>query len=57
MNLDDIVVINIHSFNYLCTMNEISKSEVANLLQETDLIIKKWIIIKSNFSLWFIKDE
>ena len=38
-------------------MNEISKSEVANLLQKTDLIIKKWIIIKSNFSLWFIKDE
>ena len=51
MKLNDIVVLNIHSFNYLCTVNEISKSEVANLLQKTDSSLKKWIIIKSNFSL------
>ena len=57
MKLNDIVVLNIHSFNYLCTINEISKSEVANLLQKTDSSLKKWIIIKSNFSLQRIKDE
>ena len=37
INLNDIVILNIKGADYCCIINRISKSEVVNLLQNTDL--------------------
>ena len=36
MNLSDIAFLNIHGLDYCCINSRISKSEVANLLQNVD---------------------
>ena len=37
MNLSDITILNINSVDYRCSINEISKSEAINLMQNVDL--------------------
>ena len=37
MNLSDITILNINSVDYRCSINEISKSEAINLMQNIDL--------------------
>ena len=37
MNLSDIANLNIRSVDYCCIISRISKSEVINLMQNTDL--------------------
>ena len=37
MNLSDISILNIKSADYCCIISGISKSEVINLMQNTDL--------------------
>ena len=41
MNLSDIANLNIKSVAYLCIISGINKSEVINLMQNTDLTKKK----------------
>ena len=42
----DIAIINIKGSDYRCIISGISKSEAINLMQNTNLTIKKWKIIK-----------
>ena len=37
IKLNDIAILNIRSVNYRCVINEISKSEAVNLLQNADV--------------------
>ena len=37
IKLNDIAILNIRSVNYCCVINEISKSEAVNLLQNADV--------------------
>ena len=37
MNLSDITILNINSVDYRCSINEISKSEAINVMQNIDL--------------------
>ena len=49
-NLDDIAILNINGVDYSCIINEISKSEVVNSLQNAGLTErKKRNIIKYKF--------
>ena len=40
MNLSDIAILNIKGSDYHCIISRISKSEVINLIQNTDLTVK-----------------
>ena len=40
INLGDIAILNISGIDYCCNINEISKSEAINLLQNADLTEK-----------------
>ena len=40
MNLSDIAILNIKSFDYSCIISIISKNEATNLVQNADFIIK-----------------
>ena len=44
MNLRNIANLNIDGVYYCCIVNGTSKSETLNLLQNADLIIKRWIL-------------
>ena len=48
INFSDFAILNIKGSDYCCIINLISKSEVVNLMQKTDLTEKKWSIIKPN---------
>ena len=55
MNLSDIAILNVKGSNYCCVINGISKSEVINLIQNTNLTkkvehykTKKFIITYKN---------
>ena len=37
MNLSDITILNINSVDYRCSINEISKNEAINVMQNIDL--------------------
>ena len=41
INLNPLVILNIHGIDYRWIMNRISKSEAVNLLQDADLSKKK----------------
>ena len=56
MNLSNIAILNINGADYCCIFNENCKNEDTNLLQNADLSLKKWNIIKHNCSLLCIKD-
>ena len=45
MNLTNIALLTIKSANYCCIISGISKSETINVLQNIDLIEKKWNIL------------
>ena len=49
IDINSIVILNIHSFGYCCIIVEISNSEATNLLRNADLS-------KSSGPLWNIKD-
>ena len=56
MNLNDIVSFSIHSIDYRCLINRISKSEAANLLQNADLRKKVKLYKLQNFFI-YIQNE
>ena len=53
MNLNVNVILKIHSVDYSCIINEISKSEAINLLQNADLTEKNWGILKQTFIITY----
>ena len=56
MNLNDIVSFSIHSIDYRCLVNRISKSEAVNLLQNADLRKKVKLYKLQNFFI-YIQNE
>ena len=53
INLNPLVILNIHGIDYRWIMNRISKSEAVNLLQDADLSKKKLILKLKKLNLKF----
>ena len=56
INLSSIVILNLTGVDYRCIVNKIWKCKTVHVLENADLSLKKWNIIKYKFSLSCIKD-